>query len=139
MLRRKKHSSQVTFGCRSRSVRLAMTRAPSKAACGRSKAQTRGVPQFAGLPANVRNYAANGAKSPCTRRRDPASWAVSAGARAGRCGLVRVLVTGVSGYVGAALVPRLRADGHTVRGFARSPERVAAAGVESTTSSWATR
>ena len=43
---------------------------------------------------------------------------------------MRTLVTGVSGYVGAALVPRLRADGHAVRGFARSSERVAAAGVE---------
>ena len=42
---------------------------------------------------------------------------------------VRVLVTGVSGYVGAALVPRLAREGHAVRGFARSPERVAAAGV----------
>jgi uncharacterized protein YbjT (DUF2867 family) len=44
--------------------------------------------------------------------------------------LVRTLVTGVSGYVGAALVPRLLRDGHEVRGFARSRERVAAAGVE---------
>jgi uncharacterized protein YbjT (DUF2867 family) len=43
--------------------------------------------------------------------------------------LSRILVTGISGYVGAALVPRLQAAGHTVRGFARSPERVAAAGV----------
>ena len=43
---------------------------------------------------------------------------------------MRVLVTGVSGYVGAALVPRLERDGHVVRGFARSRERVAAAGVE---------
>src|SRR5919197_2124210 len=42
---------------------------------------------------------------------------------------MRVLVTGVSGYVGAALVPRLQAAGHVVRGFARSPERVTAAGV----------
>lgn len=39
------------------------------------------------------------------------------------------LVTGVSGYVGAALVPRLLRDGHEVRGFARSRERVEAAGV----------
>jgi uncharacterized protein YbjT (DUF2867 family) len=42
---------------------------------------------------------------------------------------MRILVTGVSGYVGAALAPRLRAAGHEIRGFARSPERVAAAGV----------
>jgi uncharacterized protein YbjT (DUF2867 family) len=42
---------------------------------------------------------------------------------------VRILVTGVSGYVGAALVPCLRRDGHELRGFARSAERVAAAGV----------
>ena len=43
---------------------------------------------------------------------------------------MRLLVTGVSGYVGAALVPRLHAAGHEVRGFARSQERVAASGVQ---------
>jgi uncharacterized protein YbjT (DUF2867 family) len=43
---------------------------------------------------------------------------------------MRILVTGVSGYVGAALVPRLAAQGHELRGFARSRERVAAAGVD---------
>jgi uncharacterized protein YbjT (DUF2867 family) len=37
---------------------------------------------------------------------------------------MRILVTGVSGYVGAELAGRLRADGHHVRGFARSPDRV---------------
>ena len=42
---------------------------------------------------------------------------------------MRILVTGISGYVGAALVPRLARDGHELRGFARSRERVAAAGV----------
>ena len=42
---------------------------------------------------------------------------------------MQILVTGVSGYVGAALAPALAAEGHRVRGFARSPERVAAAGV----------
>lgn len=41
---------------------------------------------------------------------------------------MQILVTGVSGYVGAALAPRLAADGHAVRGFARSAERVALAG-----------
>jgi uncharacterized protein YbjT (DUF2867 family) len=41
---------------------------------------------------------------------------------------LQTLVTGVSGYVGAALVPRLVRDGHAVRGFARSRERVQAAG-----------
>jgi uncharacterized protein YbjT (DUF2867 family) len=42
---------------------------------------------------------------------------------------MRILVTGVSGYVGAALAPRLQEAGHEVRGFARSPVRVAAAGI----------
>ncbi|QEC47470.1 NAD-dependent epimerase/dehydratase family protein [Baekduia soli] len=40
-----------------------------------------------------------------------------------------VLVTGASGYVGAALVPRLQRAGMDVRAFARDPGRVAAAGV----------
>jgi uncharacterized protein YbjT (DUF2867 family) len=39
---------------------------------------------------------------------------------------MRTLVTGVSGYVGAALAPRLSHDGHHVRGFARSAARVQA-------------
>ena len=43
---------------------------------------------------------------------------------------MRILVTGVSGYVGAALAPQLRALGHEVVGFARSRERVERAGVE---------
>ena len=37
---------------------------------------------------------------------------------------MRTLVTGVSGYVGAELADRLRADGHDVRGFARDAGRV---------------
>jgi uncharacterized protein YbjT (DUF2867 family) len=41
---------------------------------------------------------------------------------------LQILVTGASGYVGAALAPRLQRDGHAVRGFARSEERVKAAG-----------
>jgi len=39
---------------------------------------------------------------------------------------MQTLVTGVTGYVGAALVPRLARDGHAVRGFARSAVRVVA-------------
>ncbi|MCW3024131.1 MAG: NAD-dependent epimerase/dehydratase family protein [Conexibacter sp.] len=41
-----------------------------------------------------------------------------------------VLVTGASGYVGAALIPRLQAAGLPVRAFARDPSRVLAAGVD---------
>ncbi|MDQ6835735.1 MAG: NAD(P)H-binding protein [Actinomycetota bacterium] len=37
---------------------------------------------------------------------------------------MKVLVTGVSGYVGATIAPRLVAEGHTVVGFARDPRRV---------------
>lgn len=37
---------------------------------------------------------------------------------------VRVLVTGVSGYVGASIVPRLSQEGHEVLGFARDRRRV---------------
>jgi uncharacterized protein YbjT (DUF2867 family) len=41
------------------------------------------------------------------------------------CGLMRILVTGVSGFVGARLVPRLQRDGHELRGFVRDPARAA--------------
>ena len=40
---------------------------------------------------------------------------------------MRTLVTGVSGYVGASLAPALAREGHSVRGFARSPARVTVA------------
>jgi uncharacterized protein YbjT (DUF2867 family) len=41
-----------------------------------------------------------------------------------------VLVTGVTGAIGADLAPRLIAAGHRVRGFARDPARVAVAGLD---------
>ncbi len=44
-------------------------------------------------------------------------------------GSMPILVTGASGYVGAALIPRLQAEGHAVRAFARSEARVRTAGV----------
>ena len=37
---------------------------------------------------------------------------------------MNVLVTGISGYIGSVLAPALIRDGHTVRGFARHPDRV---------------
>jgi uncharacterized protein YbjT (DUF2867 family) len=40
---------------------------------------------------------------------------------------MRILVTGASGYVGSALIPRLAADGHFVRGYGRSAARITAA------------
>jgi uncharacterized protein YbjT (DUF2867 family) len=36
---------------------------------------------------------------------------------------MQILVTGITGYVGGALAPRLLADGHDVRGLARDPSR----------------
>jgi uncharacterized protein YbjT (DUF2867 family) len=43
--------------------------------------------------------------------------------------LADVLVTGASGAIGSDLVPRLARAGHRVRGFARDPGRVTAAGL----------
>ena len=39
---------------------------------------------------------------------------------------MNILVTGITGYMGSLMVPRLSRDGHSVRGFARSPDRVTA-------------
>ncbi len=38
---------------------------------------------------------------------------------------LNILITGITGYVGAALAPRLERDGHSLRGFARDPSRAA--------------
>jgi uncharacterized protein YbjT (DUF2867 family) len=35
---------------------------------------------------------------------------------------MNILVTGISGYIGSRLAPRLLRDGHSVRGFSRHPE-----------------
>jgi uncharacterized protein YbjT (DUF2867 family) len=37
---------------------------------------------------------------------------------------MRILVTGITGYVGSSLAPRLSAEGHEVRGFTRDATRV---------------
>ncbi|MHB8691842.1 MAG: NAD(P)H-binding protein [Solirubrobacteraceae bacterium] len=41
---------------------------------------------------------------------------------------MKILLTGISGYIGAALMPRLMRDGHELRGMSRRPEAVASAG-----------
>jgi uncharacterized protein YbjT (DUF2867 family) len=37
---------------------------------------------------------------------------------------VNILMTGISGYLGSLVAPRLQSEGHSVRGFARDPARV---------------
>ncbi|MBA2262872.1 MAG: NAD-dependent epimerase/dehydratase family protein [Solirubrobacterales bacterium] len=43
---------------------------------------------------------------------------------------MRILVTGITGYVGATLAPRLARDGHELVGMSRDPARVTLPGVE---------
>jgi uncharacterized protein YbjT (DUF2867 family) len=43
---------------------------------------------------------------------------------------MRILVTGITGYVGATLAPRLARDGHVLVGMSRDPARVTLPGVE---------
>ncbi|MDQ3769434.1 MAG: NAD(P)H-binding protein [Actinomycetota bacterium] len=45
---------------------------------------------------------------------------------------MRILITGITGFVGAALAPRLARDGHELVGMSRNPERVALPGVKAT-------
>ena len=143
-LRLKKQSSQVTF-CPT--FCCATTRLPFTTASqdGRQESHTGqatcngAFPQIARIRRRSRKYPRNDAKTPSSGSSDPASSAPSASVRVGGDGPRTVRRCGSSspasrGYVGAALVPRLRRDGHAVRGFARSPARVAAAGSRSTTS-----
>ncbi len=44
--------------------------------------------------------------------------------------VMRILVTGITGFVGAALAPRLARDGHELVGMSRDPAHIATAGVE---------
>lgn len=43
---------------------------------------------------------------------------------------MRILVTGASGFIGSALIPRLAAAGHELRALSRRPERVELPGTE---------
>lgn len=43
---------------------------------------------------------------------------------------MRILVTGASGFIGSALIPRLAADGHELRALSREPKRIAAVGAQ---------
>ena len=43
---------------------------------------------------------------------------------------MRILVTGITGYVGGALAPRLVDEGHDVRGLARDPRRCTLPGID---------
>jgi uncharacterized protein YbjT (DUF2867 family) len=38
---------------------------------------------------------------------------------------VNILLTGITGYVGSRLLPRLQRDGHEIRGYVRDPSRIA--------------
>src|SRR5205807_2706280 len=84
----------------------------------------------------------SGSRWSATRDRDPAGGVRrGAGARRlpsrrgprpklrdpGAMGL-NVLLTGVTGYIGGALAPRLMRDGHELRGFARDPGRASGLG-----------
>src|SRR5438132_11730748 len=44
----------------------------------------------------------------------------------GYCGAVRVLISGATGFIGRALVPRLQRNGHSVVAWARSDTRAMA-------------
>src|SRR5205085_12073403 len=44
----------------------------------------------------------------------------------GYCGAVRVLISGATGFIGRALVPRLQRDGHSVVAWTRSDSRAMA-------------
>src|SRR5262245_41140 len=92
----------------------------------------RGATAFAGVrPARVdcRALSAPGRPRRCRRMRSPArehSRNPTPSPFAVRSPNMKVLVTGASGFIGQALVPRLASRGHEVRALARHAEAVIA-------------
>ena len=128
-LRRKKQSSHATFFV----IALPAAMPVALPSVARSRRESTGLPcrEQGGGGARLRKCGGFRPKSPRSHRETsmPEAHAAGEGSETHSrhripSARMRILVTGVSGFAGAALVPRLREDGHELRGFARDPSRV---------------